>query len=333
MIGRPVERTTHASASNVVLAIDSCYGLHMDFGIALPTSGSLASPANIARMAQEAERLDYASIWTYERLLRPLAKVQTRRGGLRILGEDTKTCYEPLETLSYVAALTSRVKLGTSVINALFHPPVVLARRLATLDQFSGGRVIAGLGQGWMPQEFETVNVPITRRGSGLDDVVGAIRACWSADPVEYSGRFYKIPPSEINPKPMQNMPPILIGAMTPAGVRRAARFADGLNVIADSFEVVESLVNLFIESVKDAGRDPAEMIIVVRANTVLSHEPVHDRPFLTGTPAQVAEDVARLQGTPVKHILFDNENPTGDLATEIELYQELRGALAAYGD
>jgi alkanesulfonate monooxygenase SsuD/methylene tetrahydromethanopterin reductase-like flavin-dependent oxidoreductase (luciferase family) len=94
--------------------------------------------------------------------------------------------------LSYVAALTERVRLATSVIDAL-HPLVVLARHFATLDQFSGGRVVAGLGQGWMPQEFETATVPMDRIGAGMDEVVAAMRACWCPDPVEYEGRFYRI--------------------------------------------------------------------------------------------------------------------------------------------
>lgn len=301
----------------------------MDLGIALPTSGPLASPTNITRMARAAERLGYSSVWTYERLLRPLAEVQMRRGGHQILGEGYRVCYDPLETLSYVAAVTSRVKLGTSVINALFHPPIVLARRFATLDQFSGGRVIAGLGQGWVSQEFDAVNIPMTRRGSGLDDTVAAMRACWAPDPVVYRGRFYTIEPSEVNPKPAQVRIPILIGAMSSAGVRRAARFADGLNVIADSLEIVNGLVDMFLNEVKVAGRDPAEMMIVVRANTSLSRHPVAERPFLSGTPRQVADDVARLGASPVQHVLFDNESPTGNLDQELELYEELWDAVS----
>ena len=151
----------------------------MDLGVALPTSGRLASPANIVRIAQEAERLGYASVWTYERLLRPVAELPAPDGSMRRIPAQYRLTYEPLETLSYVAALTERVRLGTSVIDALLHPPVVLARRFATLDQFSGGRVVAGLGQGWMPQEFETANVPMDRIGSGMDEVVAAMRACW----------------------------------------------------------------------------------------------------------------------------------------------------------
>jgi len=118
-----------------------------------------------------------------------------------------RATFEPLETLSYVAALSERIKLGTSVIDALFHVPVMLARRLATLDQLSNGRVIAGLGQGWMPEEFETANVPLKRRGAGLDEVIAATRACWGPNPVSYQGRLYRIAPPEVAPKPGPDAP------------------------------------------------------------------------------------------------------------------------------
>src|SRR5689334_14084016 len=107
----------------------------MELGMALPTSGPLASVAAIRRVAQEAERLEYAALWTYERLLRPLAKIMPGADGeLQRIPADYRETYEPLETLSYVAALTERIRLGTSIVDALFHAPVVLARRYATLD-------------------------------------------------------------------------------------------------------------------------------------------------------------------------------------------------------
>src|SRR5205823_6107091 len=137
----------------------------------------------------------------------------------------------------------------------LLHPPVVLARRFATLDQFSNGRAIAGLGQGWMPQEFATANVPMKRMGAGMDEAVAAMRACWGADPVEYSGRFYTIEASEVNPKPVQASIPVLLGSMTPAGIARAGRIADGLNPIAMSAEQVIQMAADFRQAVKDAGR------------------------------------------------------------------------------
>jgi probable F420-dependent oxidoreductase len=303
----------------------------MELGVSLPTSGPLASPGNIVRVAQEAERLGYAAVWTYERLLRPLAELPSRHGGPpQRIPKQYRLVYEPLETLSYVAAVTERVKLGTSVIDALLHPPVVLARRFATLDQFSGGRVIAGVGQGWMPQEFETANVPMARIGAGMDEVVAAMRACWGPDPVEYQGRFYRIPPSEVNPKPVQPRIPVLLGATTPAGARRAGRIADGLNPIAFSAENVPALAATFREAAEAAGRDPAGLSVVVRANVPFSVEPLDDkRPFLGGSPGQIAEDVASLEPAGVDQVLLADV-ARHDLDTEIRLLEEIQAAVGA---
>ena len=233
-----------------------------------------------------------------------MAELPAPDGSRRRVPAQYRLVYEPLETLSYVAALTERVRLGTSVIDALLHPPVVLARRFATLDQLSGGRVVAGLGQGWMPQEFETANVPMDRIGSGMDEVVAAMRACWGPDPVEFEGRFYRIAPSEVNPKPVQERIPVLLGATTPAGARRAGRIADG--------------------------RNPAGLTVVVRANVPLSREPLGDgRPFLGGSPGQIAEDLARLEPAGVDEVLFSSI-AASDLETEVGLLAELRVAVAA---
>jgi probable F420-dependent oxidoreductase len=293
----------------------------MDIGVALPTSGAHASPANIVRMAREAEDLGYASVWTFERLLRPLEPVAMMGGAPRPVPEVYRTVYEPLETLAWVAAQTSRVRLGTSVIDALLHPPVVLARRFATLDQLSGGRVIAGLGQGWMPQEFETANVPMKRMGAGMDEVVEAMRACWGPDPVSYRGRFYRIAESELNPKPVQSPIPVLLGAMTPGGIERAARIADGLNPIAFSADQLREVVTSY------RSQAPGSAVVVVRANTRFSVEPLgDDRPYLGGSPEQIAQDLADLDGGGVDTVLLSTVGgSTHDLDTELRLMARLR--------
>lgn len=128
----------------------------MKLGIGLPTSAPLGSPEAIVKVADGAERIGLASLWTFERLLRPTAPVSPGHG----IPDSYASVYDPLETLSYAAARTSRIRLGTSVLDALFHPPVVLARRIATLDRLSGGRLDIGLGQGLIPQEFATAEVP-----------------------------------------------------------------------------------------------------------------------------------------------------------------------------
>jgi probable F420-dependent oxidoreductase len=296
----------------------------MELGISLPTSGPLATPESIVRIAQESERLGYAALWTYERLLRPLAEVSMGGGPPQPVPEAYRMVYDPIETLSYVAAVTERIRLGTSVVDALFHPPVVLARRFATLDRLSGGRVIVGLGQGWMPQEFAAANVPMKRRGAGMDDHIAAMRAVWGPDPVEYNGRFYQIPPSELNPKPVQARLPVLLGSVTPAGVRRAARVADGINPIAFTADQLLGLIKAFQEAAEAEGRDPATLTIAVRANVPVTVEPLgEDRPYLGGSPRQIAEDVAALAGTGVDHVLFANHAP-GDIDTEVSTLETL---------
>ncbi|OLB66588.1 MAG: hypothetical protein AUI10_02275 [Actinobacteria bacterium 13_2_20CM_2_72_6] len=302
----------------------------MELGVSLPTSGPLATPQNIARVAQESERLGYAALWTYERLLRPVFPVPQFGGPPQPVPEIYRTVYEPLETLSFVAALTERIKLGTSVVDALFHPPVVLARRYATLDRFSGGRVIAGLGQGWMPQEFEAAGVPVKRMGAGMDDHVAAMRACWGPDPVKYEGRFYRIAESEINPKPVQEHIPVILGSVTAPGVQRAARIADGLNPIVFSADQLRGLTTGFRDAARAAGRDPAGLSVIVRANVPITREPLgDDRPFLGGSPRQIAVDLASLEDLDLDQVLFSNVAPVSGVEEAVRLLAELRDAAA----
>ena len=298
----------------------------MLLGMSLPTSGALASVANIKRVAQEAERLGYESLWTYERLLRPMAEMIPGAGGrLERIPAEYRETYEPLETLSFVAALTERIKLGTSIIDALFHVPVVLARRFATLDQLSDGRVIAGLGQGWMPQEFATANVPLKRRGAGFDEMVAAMRACWGPDPVEYEGRFYAIEASEVNPKPVQAHLPILVGANSEAGQRRAARIADGINPNAFSYEQLVASVQTFRAAAAAEGRDAATLTVTARANVPITADALGDgRPYLGGSPAEIADEVKRLDEVGIDRVLFYNVAPDG-IDSHLRLMADLR--------
>ncbi|MFI2364611.1 TIGR03619 family F420-dependent LLM class oxidoreductase [Promicromonospora sp. NPDC019610] len=298
----------------------------MKLGTMLPVSGPHATPANITTMAQAAERLDYDSLWTYERVLRPMAPVWPGPDGtLQRAPELYHTTYEPLQTLSHVAALTSRISLGTSIISALLHTPVVLARRLATLDQFSGGRVIAGFGQGSIPQEFATANVPWNRRGAGLDDMVAAVRAVWGPDPVEYDGRFYSVEASEINPKPVRGTIPIIIGASTDAGIDRAARIADGITPVTFSLEAVTAQAARFREGAARLDRDPSALMVIAQSNTPMTAAPMgSDRPFLGGAPNQLAEDIEKLQGRGIDGVTF--AYPSSEpVNVQIEMLDELR--------
>lgn len=259
----------------------------MDVSIALPQTGKFASPESIAHAAEEAERRGYAAVWVLERLLRPTNQGPSPERPSPLMPESYANVYDPLETLAYVAAKTERIRLGTSIIDALFHVPVILARRFATLDRLSGGRLIAGLGQGYSPEEFAAANVPMSRRGAGFEEFIEAMRVTWGPDPVHFSGRFYEIPESQINPKPVQEGgPPILIAAMQKPAVERAGRLGFGLNPLAPSWEALEAAVGTFKEAAHGAGHDPATL--PVRVECALTQPSARKWPRVRGLRSAV---------------------------------------------
>jgi probable F420-dependent oxidoreductase len=277
----------------------------MELGVHLPAAGSNASPEAISRVAEGAERIGLAAVWTFERWLRPAEPIMLGVGPMP-LPEFNAIVYDPLETLSYVAAKTSRIRLGTSVLDTLFHPPVVLARRLATLDRLSGGRLLVGLGQGWMAQEFVAAGVPTARRGAGFQEHIEAMRAVWGPDPVRFEGRFYQIPEAQTGPKPLTaGGPPLLAGAAAPATVERAARLGLGLTWVMFSWDMLRSTVETFRRAAEAAGRDPGSLPVVVQVNGPVTPKPLDQRAPLTGSVEQVAGDLAEASSLGADHVFW----------------------------
>ncbi|MFB4281269.1 MULTISPECIES: TIGR03619 family F420-dependent LLM class oxidoreductase [unclassified Nonomuraea] len=266
----------------------------MDFGIGLPTSGRHADPEQIVRMAQDAERAGLGAVWTYERLLRPAQPWMLGLDQPVPLPDHSGSVYDPLETLAYVAGRTSTIRLGTSVVDALFHNPVVLAKRLATLDRLSGGRAMIGLGQGWMAQEFEAAGVPAKRRGAGFEEHLQAMRACWGPDPVSFSGRFYSIPEAEIGPKPSGLT--LLAGVAAPAAIERAVALGLGLSVVVFAWDQLRQTVEAY-------GKGPGPLVLQV--NGPITDRPLDERMPLTGSPEQVAEDLAQARALGADHVFW----------------------------
>ncbi|MCD6038485.1 MAG: fgd [Nitrososphaeraceae archaeon] len=173
----------------------------MKIGILLPLAGQQATRENIIQTAKLAEQEDFDSLWAFERLLWPLNPQTpypaTPDGTLPI---EYQKVFDPLETLSYLAAITKKIALGTSVIDMLFHNPVVLARRFATLDVLSEGRAMCGLGIGWSKDEYQASNIPFINRGKRADEFIQALKKIWTEDVVEFKGEYYNIPASKIGP-------------------------------------------------------------------------------------------------------------------------------------
>ncbi|GAA4020507.1 LLM class F420-dependent oxidoreductase [Allokutzneria multivorans] len=273
-------------------------------GLALGNGGAHVDARDLVAEAVRAEAAGLDSVWVMDRWLRPHAAVDMPGVPVPVtLPAEAYSCvFDPIETLTFIAARTERVLLGTSAINALYHPPVLLARRLATLDQLSGGRVIAGLTSGWMAEEFAVAGVPRERTGVALDDHIAAMRAVWGPDPVAHSGAHYAIPTSDIGPKPLQDKGiPVVIGYTTPAGARRAARVGDGVHPYRNDFESL------------------AGDIAVAAGKPVVLRTDVGGG-ILPGSAERWGESLARLAEMGVDHVLvaLDDDNSVEALGAAV---------------
>ena len=285
-------------------------------GVHLPVSGRSASPEAIAEVAEQAEQLGLDSVWAWERLMRPTVPIAMGGPGGPVMDapEDFGTVYDPIETLSYVAARTTRITLGTSVIDGLFSSPVILARRLATLDRFSVGRLVVGIGQGWMEQEFAAAGVPMSRRGAGFEEHLTAMRAVWGPDPVSFEGRYYRIPEADIGPKPVRpDGPTMVVGAAAPEAVQRAARMGLGLTLVIFDWNSTEAIIEMHRVAARESGFD--HLPVLLQVNATVTAEPQDERGPLAGSLEQVAEDLDRAERLGVEHVYWNTgSDPTEQL-------------------
>jgi len=278
----------------------------MKVGISLPQIGAQASPENLITVANRAEELGYDSVWVLERLLWPLNPREPYPAAPDgRLPEAYQTVFDPLETLTFVAAHTRKVQLGTSVLVLPYHTPIQLARRIATLDVLSGGRVLVGVGAGWSHDEFESVGTPFEQRGARCDEFLRAMIEIWTKDPVKFEGRFYQIPESRVGPRPIQRPhPPIYVAGFGQYTFNRAVKFGNGWNPAGiGSLEWLEGMIGQFRKTAENAGR--GEMEVVLRSFTHVFDESTHNsRAPMMGTRDEVREDTRRLRDMGVNHLI-----------------------------
>ena len=201
----------------------------MRFGFALPQVGSAVGPEALVTVAKRAEDLGFDSFWVLDRILWPVNPREPYPIGDGSLPVKYKSVLDPLETLTFAAAHTRRPALGTSVLNLPWYNPVLLARQLTTLDILSGGRLKVGFGIGWSQDEYQAAGAIWQERGKRADELIQALKKIWTTDPVEFQGKYYRIPKSVIGPKPVQKPhPPIYMAAYTPSAMKRVAAEANG---------------------------------------------------------------------------------------------------------
>jgi len=259
--------------------------------------------------AQRAEALGYDTLWAVERLLWPV-KPQTPYPVTPdgSLPAEYKHVLDPLEALTFVAAHTRRIGLGTSVLDIPYSNPVMLARRLSTLDVLAGGRVRLGLGLGWSKDEHDAMGAEMKSRGAKADEFLAVMKAIWTTDPAEFSGKYYTLPKSHIGPKPVQKPhPPIYLAAFAPGALNRIARLADGWNSVAIPVEGMRQMFDGIKQTAREAGRDPSQLQLIVRANVEIRDKPrAKEGMIFTGTAAQIKEDVEACKALGAHEVHFD---------------------------
>ncbi|MGC5022048.1 TIGR03619 family F420-dependent LLM class oxidoreductase [Micromonospora sp. DT47] len=271
----------------------------MEVGFAPPVSGSWATPENMIHVARRAEQLGYHSLWTFQRLLVPAD-----------LGwsEAYHSVQDPLTTLAFLAAHTTRIRLGVAVLNLPFLSPVVLAKQTATLDILSAGRLDVGLGLGWSDEEYQATGASRHRRGPRATEFLAVLRTLWRDDVAEHRGEFYQVPPTRMEPKPVQRPhPPILLGGHAPEALRRAGRLADGwVSGSQADLENIGEAVATVKAAAADAGRDPASLRFVCRGAVRVRQAGPVDREPLTGTLDQIRSDFGRLAAAGITELFVD---------------------------
>lgn len=302
----------------------------MQLGFALPNIGPVATIEAVTKVAQRAEALGYASLWTVERLLYPL-KLQvpypaTPDGSLP---EPYRRVLDPLDVLTYVAPLTKKIKLGPSVLDIPYYQPVVLARRLSTIDYLSNGRLQVGLGLGWSKDEMDATGADMTKRGALADEFIQVLKACWTTNPVEFHGKFYNIPKSYIDLKPVQKPhPPIYMAAFVPAALKRLATVADGWNPTLIPAAGMGEMFAGIKQMAKDAGRDPSSLVMIVRAIMNMTDKPLgQDRGIFNGSFDQIADDVKACAAVGASEVFFDPAFGHGGQSLDrwLELLEQLK--------
>jgi len=280
----------------------------MRLGFALPQIGTMAGPDSVAAVAQHAEVLGFDSLWVLDRLLWPAQPQAPYPIGDGSLPENYKRVLDPLETLTFAGALTRKIALGTSVLNLPWYNPVLLARRLTSLDVLSGGRLRVGFGMGWSPDEYAAAGSPWQDRGRRADEYIQALKAIWTTDPVEFQGTYCQIPKSFVSLKPVQKPhPPIYMAAYTPAAMKRLAKEADGWFPVGIPIAAIPQMFDGIKQMAREAGRKPDELALIVRGNVEFSDKAADKvRADFIGTVEQITADIAATRSLGAAELVFD---------------------------
>ena len=244
----------------------------MKFGVAFANVGPMAFADGAVALALAAEAGGFESLWTVEHTIVPAGYQSpypySPTG--KMPGPEDSDIPDPLIWLTYVAASTTTIRLGTGILILPQRNPIVLAKEVATLDRLSGGRVELGIGVGWLEEEFDALGISFADRGARTDDHIAALRALWTQDAAEHEGTHSSFRGAISRPRPTQSPIPIVVGGHSKAAARRAGRLGDGFFPGRGSHEDLASLITVMREAAAEHGRDPDSIEITAGGNGAL---------------------------------------------------------------
>ncbi len=229
----------------------------MKFGLRYCNTGRYTAPEAAAELVRAADETGFESVWTVDHVVVPSGYQSTYpyAPSGRMAGEvEDMPLPDPLIWLAFAAAASTRVKLATGILIVPQRNPVVTAKQVATLDRLSGGRMLFGIGVGWLEEEFNVLGAEFAERGARTDEYIAAMRALWSQAPASFEGKYLQFPDTYCEPRPAAGSVPIIVGGHTKAAARRAGRIGDGFfPARSDGLE----LIPIVRQSAEEAGRDP----------------------------------------------------------------------------
>ena len=265
----------------------------MQFGFSLSNNQGIDDVQAIVRLAIRAEELGFDSVWASDHIFN-VSYVFERIGD--------KPYYDPLTILSYVAAVTRRIRLGTSVLVLPYHHPMRLAKAAATLDVLCGGRLILGVGVGVIEQEFSALGSSYADRGASTDEAIAVMQALWTQAVPSHDGRLYRFSGMPFAPKPVQKPHiPIVIGGVSRAAIRRAARIGNGWHPMAMPPEVLHERMRYLAEQAQAAGRAVADIPVSMSLSLQGGRA---GRLTLGTTPAEIVRNVQVLASLGVETVV-----------------------------
>lgn len=294
----------------------------MQFGLGLPHAGATARGPNLIRFAQRADALGFESLWCGDHIILPTGGTSqypyTTDGSFPRPAEVDYL--ETLTVLSYVASVTQRIRLGSTVIILPYRHPIVQAKMFASLDVLSGGRVICGVGVGWLQKEFDVLGAPFADRGAMSDEMLQIFRLLWSDAPSAFHGKFYQFDGIAFFPKPLQNPLPIWVGGHSKRAIRRAMTYGQAWHPTRQTPEFVAAHLPYVRQEAERAGRDPRSITISLKRSLHLTDvdrsQQVAFRSgnAMVGTTQDIIDDARRCQDMGIQQLTYDFRTDNVDM-------------------